>query len=176
MAGMTSASATTSAAQRCRSIGPFEDASASTAAADKLKAHGLTPRDRTAETSNPNVYWVYIGELTADAQRRAIQTLSAAGIKDAAPMTQPEQSDRISVGVFSDQAHAVKRAEQVRSLGLKPTLGIRQRTINAHWLDFDIKATDADPQPGELLGPNGKPAVGLGPVKIADCPGSTANG
>ncbi len=173
---MSSASALVPPVERCRSIGPFEDASASTAAADKLKAHGLTPRDRTAETSNPNVYWVYIGELTAEAQRRAIATLSAAGIKDAAPMTQPEQSDRLSVGVFADQAHAVKRAEQVRSLGLKPTLGIRQRTINAHWLDFDIKATDTDPQPSELLGPTGRPAVGLGPVKIADCPGSSASG
>jgi hypothetical protein len=168
--------ASTSSAERCRSIGPFEDAGASTAAADKLKAHGFTPRDRTVETANPNVYWVYIGELTTDAQRRAIQTLGAAGIKDAAAMTQPEQSDRVSVGVFADQAHAVKRAEQVRALGFKPTLGIRQRTVNAHWLDFDLKSTDADPQPAELLGPTVRTTIGLGPIKVAGCSAGTADG
>ena len=46
--------------------------------------------------------------------------LNAAGIKDAAPMTSPEQSDRVSVGVFADQAHAVRRAEQVRRWDSSP--------------------------------------------------------
>lgn len=161
---------------RCRSLGPFEDASAANSAAERLRAHGWNPRDRSAESTNPNVYWVYIGELTADMQRRAIAQLNAAGIKDAAPMTSPEQSDRVSVGVFADQAHAVRRAEQVRALGLKPTLGMRQRTVNAHWLDFDSKG-DADPLPVDLLG---APAIrginSLGPVKIADCPANSASG
>jgi hypothetical protein len=120
---------------------------------------------------------VYIGELTVDMQHRAIAQLNAAGIKDAAPMTSPEQSDRISVGVFADQAHAVRRAEQVRALGLKPTLGMRQRTVNAHWLDFDSKAGDPDPLPVDLLG---SPAIrginSLGPVKIADCPANSVSG
>jgi hypothetical protein len=175
----TSASTATAAASgpgRCRSLGPFEDANAANAAAERLRAHGWSPRDRTAESTNPNVYWVYIGELTADMQHRAIAQLNTAGIKDAAPMTSPEQSDRVSVGVFADQAHAVRRAEQVRALGLKPTLGMRQRTVNAHWLDFDSKG-DADPLPVDLLG---SPAIrginSLGPVKIADCPANSASG
>jgi hypothetical protein len=79
--------------------------------------------------------------------------------------------------VFADQAHAVRRAEQVRALGLKPTLGMRQRTVNAHWLDFDSKAGDPDPLPVDLLG---SPAIhginSLGPVKIADCPSNSASG
>lgn len=161
---------------RCRSLGPFEDGSAARAAAARLRERGWTPHERSAETSNPNIYWVYIGELTADMQRRAIATLNSAGIHDAAPMTQPEQSDRISVGVFTDQAHAVRRAEQVRALGLRPTLGMRQRIVNAHWLDFDIKATDADPAPAELLGTPVRATIGIGPVKIADCPASSASG
>ncbi len=138
--------------------------------ADRLRSRGFSPRDRSADTSNPNVYWVYIGELTAEAQHRAIQTLSAAGIHDAAPMTQPEQSDRLSVGVFADQAHAVRRAEQVRTLGFKPTLGLRQRNVTTHWLDFEVKSSESDPQPADLIGAAPRPAMGLGPVKLADCP------
>jgi hypothetical protein len=98
---------------RCRSLGPFDDVNAANAAADRLRTRGMNPHDRSAETVNPNVYWVYIGELTVELQRRAIQTLNSAGIHDAVAMTQPEQSDRVSVGVFADQAHAVRRAEQV---------------------------------------------------------------
>jgi len=142
-----------------------------------MRSHGLSPRDRSAESSNPNVYWVYIGELTADMQRRAIQALNAAGIHDAAPMTQPEQSDRLSVGVFADQSRAVRRAEQVRALGFKPTLGMRQRTMTAHWLDFDVKAGDSDPSPAELLGgPSVRAPNSLGPLKVNDCPASGGNG
>jgi hypothetical protein len=157
-------------AARCRTLGPFDDLNAANVVADRLRSRGFSPRDRSADTSNPNVYWVYIGELTADAQHRAIQTLSAAGIHDAAPMTQPEQSDRLSVGVFADQAHAVRRAEQVRTLGFKPTLGLRQRNVTTHWLDFDVKSSESDPQPAELVGVAPRPAMGLGPVKLADCP------
>jgi hypothetical protein len=161
---------------RCRSLGPFEDSNSARAAAARLRERGWIPRERSAETNNPNIYWVYIGELTADMQRRAIATLSSAGIHDAAPMTQPEQSDRISVGVFADQAHAVRRAEQVRALGLRPTLGMRQRVVNAHWLDFDLKATDTDPAPTELLGTPVRATIGIGPVKIGDCPAGSSSG
>jgi hypothetical protein len=164
-------------ATRCRSLGPFEDVNAANSAADRMRIHGLSPRDRSAESTNPNVYWVYIGELTADMQRRAIQTLNAAGIHDAAPMTQPEQSDRLSVGVFADQSRAVRRAEQVRTLGFKPTLGMRQKTMTAHWLDFDLKTGDSDPSPAELLGgPSVRAPNSLGPLKVNDCPASGSSG
>jgi hypothetical protein len=155
---------------RCRSLGPFDDANAANAAADRLRTRGMNPRDRSADTVNPNVYWVYIGELTVEAQRRAIQTLNNAGIHDAVSMTQPEQSDRVSVGVFADQAHAVRRAEQVRALGLKPTLGMRQRTVAAHWIDFELKPAEPEPSLTELTGPVVRTGIGLGPVKFSDCP------
>jgi hypothetical protein len=161
---------------RCRSLGPFDDVNAANAAADRLRTRGMNPHDRSAETVNPNIYWVYIGELTADMQRRAIQTLNAAGIHDAASMTQPEQSDRVSVGVFADQAHAVRRAEQVRAVGLKPTLGMRQRTVTAHWIDFELKPAEMEPSLTDLTGPVARGGIGLGPVKISDCSAAPGNG
>jgi len=161
---------------RCRSLGPFDDVNAANAAADRLRTRGMNPHDRSAETVNPNVYWVYIGELTAELQRRAIQTLNSAGIHDAVAMTQPEQSDRISVGVFADQAHAVRRAEQVRALGLKPTLGMRQHTVAAHWIDFELKPAQMEPSLIDLTGPVVRSGIGLGPVKFSDCPAGSGNG
>jgi hypothetical protein len=172
----TIASAGNAAGGRCRTLGPFDDSNLANAVADRLRTRGLSPHDRSVESTNPNVYWVYIGELTSDAQRRAIQTLNAAGIHDAASMTQPEQSDRLSVGVFADQAHAVRRAEQVRSLGFKPTLGMRQRTVTTHWVDFELKGSETEPSATELIGPTSRAGIGLGPPKVADCPGAAGSG
>jgi hypothetical protein len=161
---------------RCRTLGPFDDVNAANTAADRLRTRGMNPQDRSADTVNPNIYWVYIGELTVEMQRRAIQTLNNAGIHDAVSMTQPEQSDRVSVGVFADQAHAVRRAEQVRALGLKPTLGMRQRTVTAHWIDFELKAAEMEPSLSDLTGTVVRSGIGLGPVRFADCPAGRGNG
>ncbi len=166
----------TASAGRCRTVGPFEDVDIAHAAATRLRAQGFDPRDRSANVANPNVYWVYIGELTQAAQRSPIQSLSSAGIHDAASMTQPEQSDRLSVGVFADQAHAVKRAEQVRALGFKPTLGIRQRRVQVHWLDFELGGTDAEPKAAELLRGVPRSPSSLGAVKVIDCPAGSGSG
>jgi hypothetical protein len=155
-------------AGRCRSIGPFADATALAAASDTLRSHGWQPRDRSVDTDTADGYWVYIGQLTAAAQRTVLTRLNAAGIHDAAAMTQPEQSDRVSVGFFSDQSHAVRRAEQVRQLGFKPVLDLHQRTVSTHWLDVDLKASDPDLQPKQFPTSTG--------LQVADCPTKAAGG
>jgi hypothetical protein len=160
--------APTAAALRCRSIGPFADTFAVAAAGDLLRARGLQPRDRTADTDVNDGYWVYIGELTAAAQRTVIAKLAAAGIHDAASMTQPEQSDRVSVGFFSDQTHAVRRAEQVRELGYKPVLDLHQHTVSMHWLDVDLKQSEPDVQTKLFQNMTG--------LQITDCPAKAAGG
>jgi len=162
--------AATTAAMRCRTLGPLSDEALAGTAAERLRSRGWNTRERNVESSISDGYWVYIGYLKdAAAQRRMIATLNAAGIRDAAAMTQPEQSDRVSLGVFADQAHAMHRAEQVRELGFKPVLQIHERALNQHWLDFERKAADADPEPAELLG-------GTTALQISDCPARSASG
>ena len=153
---------------RCRSLGPFADSAAATAASDLMRTRGWQPRDRSVDTSAPDGYWVYIGQLTAAAQKTVLVRLNAAGIHDAASMTQPEQSDRVSVGFFADQTHAVRRAEQVRALGLKPVLDIHERTVPMHWLDVDLKTSDADLQPKLFQTGNS--------LQVTDCPAKAAGG
>jgi len=152
-------------ATRCRSVGPFADPAAAGSAADVLRSHGLQPRTRNVESSVPDGYWVYVEDLKDTASRhKVIATLNAAGMKDAAAM---DEGERVSVGVFSDQRHAVHRAEQVQELGFKPTLSVHQRTTSTPWLDLDLKPSDQDPAP-ESLGAGGSKAAD--PVKVIDCP------
>jgi hypothetical protein len=153
---------------RCRSIGPFADAVALASATDSMKSHGWQPRDRSVDSGVADGYWVYIGQLTAAAQRDVLARLNAAGIHDAASMTQPEQSDRVSVGFFSDQTHAVRRAEKVRELGFKPVLDLHQKTVSMHWLDVDLKASEPDLQPKQIQSTTG--------LQVVDCPAKAAAG
>jgi hypothetical protein len=175
--GASTAAAAT-AAVRCRSVGPFVDEAATSTVAQRLHARGWTTRERNVESATPDGYWVYVSDLyDAAAQRRLIASLSAAGIRDAAIMTEPAQSDRVSVGVFADQAHAVRRAEQVRALGFKPTLQVHQRTLMQRWLDVELKLGDSDPSPEQLLqGTSNSDGSSLGTVQVADCPGASPSG
>jgi hypothetical protein len=169
LANLSAPSATTPAVPtRCRSLGPFADSAAASAAGDLMRSRGWQPRDRSVDTSAPDGYWVYIGQLTAAAQKTVLVRLNAAGIHDAASMTQPEQSDRVSVGFFADQTHAVRRAEQVRALGLKPVLDIHERTVPVHWLDVDLKTSDPDLQPKLFQTGNS--------LQVTDCPAKAAGG
>jgi hypothetical protein len=172
----TAAAAT--APLRCRSLGPFVDEATASTMTQRLQARGWTTRERDVESATPDSYWVYVSNLhDAAAQRRMIASLNAAGIHDAAIMTEPAQSDRVSVGVFADQAHAVRRAEQVRALGFKPTLQVHQRTLMQRWLDVELKEGDSDPSPEQLLqGTSNSDAGSLGTVQIADCPAASPSG
>ena len=165
----------TAAPLRCRTIGPFDDDASASAVAERLQAGGWTARERSVENSSPDGYWVFVGNLTAAAQRHMIAILTAAGIRDAVVMPQPEQSDRVSVGVFTDQARAARRAEQVRALGFKATLQVHQRSMTQHWLDIEFKAGDVEPSAQEVLkGTALADGSAAGTVQIADCPNASA--
>jgi hypothetical protein len=164
----TAAASSPAATMRCRSIGPFVDAAAAAAAENTLHTRGARTHQRSVSSSVPDGYWVYIGEIgDAAARRRVIARLNQAGIHDAAPTGSAETADRVSIGLFNDQTHAVRRAEQVRQLGFKPVLDLHQRTISSYWVDVELKALDPDPQPAQLEAdaPSGQPRL-----DIADCP------
>ncbi len=160
----------------CRSIGPFADAPAAAGMLDSLRVHGLPSHQRSADGAVPDGYWVYVDDLKdLSTRRKMIATLNAAGIRDAAVM--PDVSDRVSIGIFSDQKHAIHRAEQVQELGYKPTLSVHQRSVSVLWLDVDIKNGDPDPTPiAPAVSPNAKKEAVPEAVKIIDCPAKAAAG
>jgi hypothetical protein len=165
------------ASARCRSVGPIDDAPAATAASERLRAHGWQPRGRDVQGQVLDGYWVYLSDLKDPAALRSARArLDAAGIHDAAAVTAPEQSDRLSVGFFADQAHAVRRAEQVRTLGFKPTLDVHQRTAIQHWLDFDLKPGEAEPNAADVLGEGPAGAARASARQLIPCPAGNAGG
>jgi hypothetical protein len=174
------APATAAPLTHCRSIGPFPDTAAAAATADALRSRGLQPHERSVNTTVPDGYWVYVEDLKdAAARRKVISTLNAAGMRDAAAM--PDEAERVSVGVFSDQRHAVHRAEQVQELGFRPVLSVHQRSVSTAWLDVELKANESDPTPvtpanASASSASNAKSLTTETVRIVDCPVKAAGG
>ena len=165
--------------QRCRTLGPFADQTALQTAAAALRARGITARNRAVERNVEDGYWVYISDLSgADDQRRVLAQLEKGGIHDASLMSDAENSGRISVGLFSEQARAVRRAEQVRALGFKPILDLHQRVQRAFWLDMELHPDQPEPPVATLQGAAADVSAGTVGRGIAfdDCPVNDKHG
>jgi hypothetical protein len=126
----------------CVSVGPFADPSRSAQGATLLRARGFSPRQR-AEAGEPwSGYWVYVGELTGEAQQTEVmRRLERSGISDAQVMPSSEEGRRVSVGLFTERQGAERRAKAVRDLGLKAEIAERKQTPPAYWVDLDFSSS-----------------------------------
>ena len=86
------------------------------------------PRTRVAEGDIWAGLWVYLDDLPSrDEAQRAMSLLKRRGISDAYIMPSADQTNDISLGVFSEPARAQRRAEEIRALGFTPTIADRTR-------------------------------------------------
>ncbi|MBS0380377.1 MAG: SPOR domain-containing protein [Proteobacteria bacterium] len=127
----------------CMSVGPFPDVTNSAQAAAILKMKGFEPKQRAAEGDTLQGYAVIVSGLKSEQEAdKTLVMLEHAGIKDALVM--PAGTDglrRISLGLFTERGRADKRAEAVKSLGLKPDITERKIPGTLYWVDLA-------PQPG----------------------------
>ncbi|MBW4052849.1 MAG: SPOR domain-containing protein [Proteobacteria bacterium] len=123
----------------CVSVGPFDDAVGAAKAVAVLQAKSFSPQQRTAQSPAIKRFWVYLGGFANDAAvTRALHTLEHGGIDDAEAMPPDASGRQISLGLFSDRAHAERRAKAVRKMGLEPK--VDQRTVpgTVYWLDLTL--------------------------------------
>jgi hypothetical protein len=122
----------------CMSVGPFGDITNAAKAAGILTAKGFTPQQRAAEAGTSAGYWAYVGGLKDDVEAdRARVSLEKSGVKDALVM--PPGADagrRVSLGLFSDRAHAEQRAALVKRLGFKAEVAEHRLPQVVYWIDL----------------------------------------
>jgi hypothetical protein len=120
----------------CAALGPLTVAADATALKTALQARDMRSSERQASVQQTEGYWVYIDKLTdAPSRSRALQRLSRAGVRDAAALA---DSGQVSVGLFSEQAGADKRAVAVRAAGFEPVIEARTRNVDQYWLDVNL--------------------------------------
>ncbi len=161
-----------SAAAQCLSIGPFEDAADATRGASALQEQGFSPRQRSTEGEVSKGFWVYIGGLKADHDvQQVLRTLEQSHVDDARVMPDTGDIHQVSVGLFSDRERADHRAQVVQKLGLQPEVAERKVPGMVFWMDVDVPAGAAAPNPQDLSSQQAA-AAGSAAVQLVPCPTS----
>lgn len=125
-------------APSCMSVGPFGDITNAAKASGILAAKGFVPQQRAAEAGTAAGYWVYVGGLKDDVEVDRVRvSLEKSGIKDALVM--PPGADagrRVSLGLFSDRAHAEQRAASLKRMGFKAEVAEHRLPQVVYWIDL----------------------------------------
>ena len=130
--------------QRCVSVGPFEELAQASAAQAALREAGFAPSQRVVDGEVWVGYWVYLpGIATRDEASEILGQLHANDISDSYIVPGGEESQTISLGVFSEISRAGSIREQVRELGYDPTVADRSRSATLYWIDV-LASSDAD--------------------------------
>ena len=102
---------------RCISLGPFRDLAEASQASSTMRGSGYAPRTRLAEGDVWAGLWVYLADLPSRAEaQRAMSVLKQRGIADAYIMPAADQTNVISLGIFSEpRARATARRGSTRT-------------------------------------------------------------
>ncbi len=159
---------------RCISLGPFRDLAEASQASSTMRGSGYAPRTRLAQGDVWAGLWVYLADLPSRAEaQRAMALLKQRGVADAYIMPAADQTNVISLGIFSEPQRAQRRAEEVRALGFTPTIADRTRKDTVYWIDIDLKPTDSMVSPADFQSESGR----IVRLQVVACPsGSGATG
>jgi hypothetical protein len=133
----TSLRSSSESAQACTSIGPFNDIASAARAAGLLVQRGFSLSQRAEEGETIEGYWVFVGGMNSDEEvTRVVDRLDKSGFTDAHVMRNYSSTNRrVSVGMFTTQERAEKRAAAVKNMGLQPEIGERKFPGTVYWVD-----------------------------------------
>ncbi len=143
----------------CVSVGAFRDLAEAVQASAALQTAGYFSRQRVDQGDIWLGYWVSVQNIaTREAAEAALAELGRNGITDAYILPGSEPANVLSLGVFTDDARAQRRVEEIRALGFEAVLADRRRAGSVYWLDVDLASPGAmfDPavlqiQPGKIV-------------------------
>jgi hypothetical protein len=157
----------------CLSVGPFGDMTNAAKAAGLLTSKGFAPRQRAEQGDTAEGFWVYVGGLKDEVEADRVRvSLEHSGVKDALVM--PPGGDggrRVSLGLFSDRAHAEQRAASLKRMGFKAEVAEHKLPQTIYWIDLA-------PRPGMTTVPlQDLFAEGVGSrIAVQPCPVAPAHG
>ncbi|MBS0419385.1 MAG: SPOR domain-containing protein [Proteobacteria bacterium] len=149
---------------RCTSVGPFNDIAHAARAAGLLTQRGFKLHQRAEEGETIEGYWVYVGGLNSDQDvNEVVARLEKHGFTDAHVMKNFSTNRRISVGMFSTQERAEKRAAAVKAMGLSPEVGERRFPGTIYWVDVALASPEQKPPQEYLFADIGRTRVQMQP-------------
>ena len=153
----------------CATLGPFTDEVLADQARQQLEAAGWGILRRANSEESSDGWWVYVKTGSSTAQKRALESIQKAGMRDAFAM--PDDPEfRVSVGIFSEETRAEERAARVQKLRFDALVTERHKQVTVIWFDVPgvARATLSD---GRLA----STSLPLEKLRIEDCPATAAS-
>lgn len=128
--------------QFCFTVGPFESDETAAAIAGLLNTHQYSSGLRETEAFVDRGYWVYLPPSENEfAARDTLQALYDAGLEDVALIRNGDWDRSISLGYFVEQANALARRDQMRSMGFPAEMRIQREDEARYWVDYQRLAS-----------------------------------
>ena len=158
----------------CISIGPFPQMNDVNTVQQHLQQAGFAATLRTEHGNVFAGYWVSLPPFSSRIQAEAaLAKLHTSGMGDAYLMTDDTQPNGnvVSLGLFSEQANAERRSDEVAKLGFAPTVQPRTHPGDQGWLDVKLKQPGQDIDPALL-----QPQVGaILRLETKPCPDASSS-
>jgi hypothetical protein len=137
----------------CISVGPFSAGHELEQIQQRLQTAGFSSSERSESGDVFVGYWVSLpGFATRADAEQALARLHASGVSDAYILPESNSAEGatnvLSLGLFSEQARAETRRDEIAKLGFEPTVQNRTRSGEVHWLDVALQ------EPGQLVDPS----------------------
>ena len=124
--------------RRCYTLGPFEEIMAAESLLIQIQDAGFEASRRAITEQQPARYWVYLPSAASQSAASEIaKQLANKGIKDYYVITENENMNAISLGLFSKHTGARRRFKKIQALGYQPEMEVRFRDKTIYWLDYN---------------------------------------
>lgn len=126
-----------SVTSRCNTLGPFKNKKAANAIRGELISLGIKAERRTSKDNKRKGFWVLIPpEKSRKLAKDHIRELKKQNVKDYFLVVTGEQTNAVSLGVFSKSDLAQRRYEQIKELGFKAKISQVDLPLREYWLDW----------------------------------------
>ncbi|HET9678937.1 MAG TPA: SPOR domain-containing protein [Gammaproteobacteria bacterium] len=123
--------------QVCAALGPFYAPDQAAAGAARLRDLGFEPTVRQTGGQLRSGYWVYLPPFTSREDAKIVAArLREQGIEDMFIVSDAENRNAISLGLYSTAERADRRAAFLGKLGYTPRIAERFRDATLYWLDY----------------------------------------
>lgn len=142
----------------CFTLGPFRKEKLVQKLSARMSDEGFGPDTRAIEQRETAGYWVYLPPYKSRKEALAVAgKLAERGVKDYYVVTNDDNKNAVSLGLFSEKGRADRRKADIRRYGYKPRSEIRYRDRTYFWVDYQEKSSARLPEDLWSLIPGEKP-------------------
>jgi len=123
----------------CVSFGPFAESYQAGELSNWLKENKIQTKLRTESGGKDQLFWIYLSPSESkDEAIAAIEELKGKGIHDYKLIDKGNLQNAISLGLFSNQAAANRRLNELKNIGYLPIMVPYHKTQSIIWVDAKL--------------------------------------